>query len=201
MYLYGASGHCKVIIEAIQLSTSKIIKGVFDDNPLEKEILGFPVFPFNKMDIEKINELIISVGDNRIRKKIAEAISTKYATIIHPSASVSKHAIIEDGTVVMAKAIINVDVQIGKHCIVNSGAVIEHDCKIHKYVHISPNATLAGNVQVGEGTHIGLGASVIQGIKIGKWATIGAGTVVLKDVPDRAVVVGVPGKMIKDTKS
>jgi len=56
---------------------------------------------------------------------------------------------------------------------------------------------LAGNVEVGEGTHVGIGASVIQGVKIGKWATIGAGAVVIKDVPDFAVVVGSPARIIK----
>ena len=52
-------------------------------------------------------------------------------------------------------------------------------------------------MEVGEGTHVGIGACVIQGIKIGKWATIGAGAVIIKDVPDGAVVVGNPAKIIK----
>ena len=50
---------------------------------------------------------------------------------------------------------------------------------------------------VGEGAHVGIGACVIQDIKIGKWATIGAGAVIIDDVPDYAVVVGNPGKIIK----
>jgi acetyltransferase EpsM len=52
-------------------------------------------------------------------------------------------------------------------------------------------------VFVGEGTQVGIGACVIQGVKIGKWATIGAGAVIINDVPDYAVVVGNPGKVIK----
>lgn len=52
-------------------------------------------------------------------------------------------------------------------------------------------------MSIGEGTHVGIGAIIIQGLKIGKWATIGAGTVVLDDIPDYAVVVGNPGKVIK----
>ena len=50
---------------------------------------------------------------------------------------------------------------------------------------------------MGEGTHIGAGATIIPNLKIGKWATIGAGAVVIKDVPDYAVVVGNPGRIIK----
>ena len=97
----------------------------------------------------------------------------------------------------MVHAIINPSVSIGKHCIINSGTIIEHDCKIEDFVHICPGASLAGGVEVGEGSMVGIGSTVIQGIKIGKWATIGAGTVIVEDVPDFAVVVGVPGKIIK----
>lgn len=64
-------------------------------------------------------------------------------------------------------------------------------------MHICPGASLAGGVEVGEGSMVGIGSTVIQGVKIGKWATIGAGTVIVEDVPDFAVVVGVPGKIIK----
>ena len=48
---------------------------------------------------------------------------------------------------------------------------------------------------------IGIGAVIIQGIKIGKWAIIGAGAVIVNDIPDYAMVVGVPGKIIKYLKN
>ena len=44
---------------------------------------------------------------------------------------------------------------------------------------------------------MGIGAVIIQGVKIGNWVTIGAGTIILNDVPDYAVIVGNPGKIIK----
>jgi acetyltransferase EpsM len=53
---------------------------------------------------------------------------------------------------------------------------------------------------VGEGSNIGIGASVIQGVSIGKWVVVGAGTVIIDDIPDYAVVVGIPGKIIKFNK-
>ncbi len=97
----------------------------------------------------------------------------------------------------MPKACVNAEVKIGKHCIVNTASVIEHECVIEDFVHISPNATLAGNITVKEGAHIGIGANIIQGVNIGKYAVIGAGAVVISDVPDYAVVVGNPAKLIK----
>ena len=197
MYLYGASGHCKVVIDIVQSSTRKTIEGVFDDNPLIKSVLNIPVSKFEKEKFNKENELIIGIGNNKVRKELADNIKAKYQTIIHTSAVVSKYVEILEGTVVMPNAVINADAKIGKHCIVNSRAVIEHDCMLGNFVHISPNASLAGNVKIGEGSHIGIGAHVIQGINIGKWATVGAGAVVIQDIPDGVTVVGNPARVLR----
>ena len=198
MYLYGASGHCKVIIDIIQTSTNKIIEGVFDDNTEIKSILSIPVSKFNKQNFDKNKELIFGIGNNKIRKELSELIKAKYQTIIHTSAVVSKYTKILEGTVVMPNSVINANVKVGKHCIINSRAVVEHDCQISNFVHISPNASLAGNVTVGEGSHIGIGAQIIQGVTIGKWVTVGAGTVVLKNIPDGVTVVGNPSRVLKN---
>ena len=194
LYLYGASGHGKVIAEiAEELNLS--IGGFIDGNPEIKMILDYSVVQSIPDDI---NQLIISIGNNSIRKKIAEQYaSLDFIKLLHPKSIISKRATIGEGTVVMGGATINSEVKIANHCIINTNASIDHDCVIENYVHISPNVALAGNVEVGEGTHIGIGSCVIQGIKIGKWCTIGAGSVIIKDVPDYAVIVGNPGKIIK----
>ena len=197
MYLYGASGHCKVIIDTILSSTDKVVEGVFDDYFKDEMILNIPVIEFKSFDQHKIKELIVSVGNNSIRKKLAESIHVKFISVIHKNASVSKYSFIDVGTVVMACAIVNATAKVGKHCIINSRAVIEHDCELSDYVHISPNASLAGNVKVDEGSHIGIGACIIPGVTIGKWVTVGAGAVVIENIPDYAVVVGNPAKVIK----
>ena len=197
MYLYGASGHCKVIIDSIESSTSKKIEGIFDDNTTIKELLNIPVFDYETFDKKLIDELIVSVGVNSVRKFIVGRIQANYTTVIHSKAYVSNYASIDKGTVVMAHAVVNASAKIGKHCIVNTGAIVEHDCELEDFVHISPNASLAGNVKIGEGSHIGIGAQIIQGITIGKWVTIGAGTVVIRDVPDNGLFVGNPAREIK----
>lgn len=196
IYLYGASGHCKVIVDILQ-SNNQNIEAILDDNPRESAMFNIPIVHTADCKDFSDKSMIISIGDNLIRKKIAKKVNTHFLSAIHPSAIVSPYSQIGEGTVVMAGAIINAATIIGTHCIINSGAVIEHDCEIHDYVHISPNVAMAGDIIVEKGTHIGIGASVIQGIKIGKWAMIGAGAVVIEDVPDYAVVVGNPGKIIK----
>lgn len=192
MYLYGASGHGKVIKEIIE-SQNQTIEGFIDDNINIYELAGLPV----KHSTQDADEVIVSIGVNATRKKVVEKLHCSFSpAAIHRQAIVSKTAEVGTGTVVMAGAIVNADAKIGKHCIINTGASVDHECVLGDYVHIAPHATLCGQVEVGEGTLIGVGASVIPCVKIGKWCTIGAGAAIVKDVPDGATVVGVPGKII-----
>ncbi|WP_299702386.1 acetyltransferase [uncultured Pontibacter sp.] len=199
MHLYGASGHAKVIIDILQ-AAGVAVSGVFDDNPAIKEVSGIPAKgPFKG---QKLSEpLIISIGDNAIRRRITHQLQLTYGTGIHPSAIISPSASIAEGTVVMQGAIIQASANIGRHAIVNTGASIDHDCIVGDFAHISPGAVLSGNVQVGEGTHIGAGAVVIPNLKIGKWCKIGAGTVVIRDIPDGVTAVGNPARIIKDDQN
>ena len=195
MVLYGASGHAKVIIDILRKNSIEVSK-IIDDSPKYNEIFDISIEK-NDLPTNCNISAIISIGDNKTRKKISEIYPFDYIKAIHPNAVVSTFSTIGDGTVIMANAVINPAAEIGRHCIINTSAIVEHDCVISDFAHISPNSSLAGGVVVGEGTHVGIGASVIQGIKIGKWATIGAGAVIIRDVPDFATVVGNPGRIIK----
>ncbi|MBP5785462.1 MAG: acetyltransferase [Methanobrevibacter sp.] len=192
MYLYGASGHAKVICDIIEAMGEKV-HGFFDDNENIVEFKGKPV----EHTFSNQAPLIICIGNNFIRKKIAVAHSVEYATAVHPSSIISRFATIGKGTVVMQGCIIQTDTNIGRHCIINTGSSIDHECIIDDYVHISPHSTLCGNVHVGEGSWIGAGSTIIQGVNIGRWCVIGAGSVVTKNIPDGYMAVGNRCKLIK----
>lgn len=195
MYLYGASGHAKVIIDILQ-STGVKISGLFDDNPDLKSLSGMKVLgKYAGRELEA--PLIISIGNNEIRAQIAKKLKVNFGQAVHPGTLISPSARIGEGTVVMQGAIVQADAKIGEHVIINTRSSIDHDCFIGDFVHISPGATLSGNVQVGEGTHVGAGAVIIPGVKIGRWCRIGAGTVVIKDIPDGVTAVGNPARIIK----
>ncbi|MBA5247432.1 acetyltransferase [Marnyiella aurantia] len=196
MILIGASGHAKVILD-ILFKNEITVDRILDANPPVTELFGVPVNLDDGAQLSKETKAVIAVGNNLIRKKIAESRLLQYMPAVHPRSTVSPFAKIGTGTVVMANAVINPDALVGKHCIINTGAVIEHDCVLEDYVHISPNAALAGNVTVGECSQIGIGAVVLQGIKIGNNVTVGAGAVIIRDIPDRVTVVGNPGRIIK----
>ena len=196
MYLYGASGHAKVIIDILE-SSGIPIYGLFDDNPAIKELYGRKVlgkFAGQPLDAP----IIISIGDNAIRAKIAQSLQLDFGKAIHYKSIVSPSAGIAAGTVVMQGSIVQADAFIGRHVIVNTRVSIDHDCVVGDFVHISPGAVLCGGVSVGEGTHVGAGAVVIPGIKIGKWCKLGAGAVVIRDIPDHCTAVGNPARIIKN---
>ena len=194
--LFGASGHCKVIIDILENSKTDI-NNIIDDNENIKKILNRKVTVSNSYEFNNSDNLIIAIGNNRIRKKLALRFKTNFYIAIHPKSIISRFTNIAEGTVIMAGVVINPDVIIGKHCIINTGAVIEHDCIIDDFAHICPNVSLAGGVKIGEGSQIGIGAKIIQGVKIGKWVIVGAGSVILNDILDYQIVVGNPGKFIK----
>ena len=192
IYLYGASGHGKVIKDILE-AQGKNVDGFIDDNKKDPCFCERPVL--KKAD--GLSPMIISIGDNRQRKEKAESLHCLFVKAEHPSAIISPSATIGEGTVVMPGVIINADAVIGKHCIINTGASIDHECVIGDYCHIAPHASLCGLVHVGEGTLIGVGASVKPEVHIGEWCTVGAGAAVVKDVSDHETVVGVPAKAKK----
>ncbi|WP_205509173.1 acetyltransferase [Longitalea arenae] len=197
--LFGASGHGKVICEILE-AQGRIPYGLIDDNPLVTSLLEYPVYnTLQQAGVRAGDQFIISIGKNSIRKTVAatKLQAMSFASAIHPAAVISPRSSLGAGSVVMANVTVNSDSHIGKHVILNTNCSIDHDCIIEDLVHVSPNAALAGNVRVGEGTHIGIGAAVIPGVRIGRWVTIGAGAVIIRDIPDHAVVVGNPGRIIK----
>lgn len=193
VYLYGASGHAKVVKDIAQLSNVEL-PCLIDDNPAVNELEGLPVVH----SAEGLSPVIVTIGDCQIRRKIVEKLGDRtFLSVVHPKAVLAESVSIGVGTVVMAGAILNPNASIGNHCIVNTGASIDHDCKIHDFVHIAPHCTLCGVVEVGEGTWVGAGTTVIQGIHIGKDCYIGAGSVVVKDIPDGSLCYGNPARIVR----
>jgi len=194
VYLYGASGHGKVILEIFQAGNIEV-GGFIDDNPSAK-IRHFPTYSFPGPINLNEDEILISIGDNSIRRKIAQGFRGRFISAIHPKSIISSTVKIGQGTAIMGGAVINADSQIGRHVIINSQATVDHDCIIDDFVHIAPGVVLCGAVHIGEETLVGAGSVILPGIRVGKQVIIGAGTVVIKDVPDRVTLVGNPGKII-----
>jgi sugar O-acyltransferase (sialic acid O-acetyltransferase NeuD family) len=201
--LIGYSGHSFVVADIFEKSDFKLL-GYCDSiqkevNPFALEYLGSESSP-QAIAILKKNDFFISIGSNHIRSKVYS--NLKYENIepinaIHHSSVISSKVEIGKGVMIAANVIINALAEIKTGAICNTGCIIEHECRIGNFAHIAPGTVLAGNVTVGDRSFIGANSVVKQGITIGKDVTVGAGAVILKDIPNGAIVVGNPGKIIK----
>jgi len=204
--IIGAGGHARVIFEI--LSYDRNIEVVaFVDNVIhgsDEKIMGIPVLGDHsvlpKLFRGGVKGASVGVGDNNIRKTHFEKIEDmgiELVNAIHPTAHIARNARIGRGVVIVAGATISTGVEIGNNVIINTGAIIEHENIIEDHVHIAPGTVLAGRVVVKKGAFVGAGTVVKEYVTIGENATIGAGSVVLENIPDNAVAVGSPAKVIK----
>jgi sugar O-acyltransferase (sialic acid O-acetyltransferase NeuD family) len=208
LFVFGASAHGKVVAEAARQTNAFAVKGFLDDERAKWNTTFHGVPVMGGLDaVAKLPagaQVALGIGANRARSHVfgrLTGVGARIATIVHPSASVSRGAVVGDGTFVGPLAVVHVDARVGRGCIVNSGAVIEHDNVLGDWVHVSPNATLGGTVTVGTGSHVGLGACVLPNLTIGSWCVVGAGSVVRRPLADLSVAVGVPARVIRTYES
>lgn len=174
LILVGGGGHCKSVIDVAE-SAGYTILGVLDrPEEVGKKVLGYEVIGTDDDMAKYVDraEFIVTVGqikstDLRIKlHNMIEQAGGKLATIVAPTAHVSKYAQLGEGTVVMHQAVVNTDTKIGKGCIINTFANIEHDVVVGDYCHVSTGAMVNGGACVADGTFVG-GQSVInQYVKI-----------------------------------
>lgn len=193
--LQGGGEHARVVLDCLQ-SSGKHVVALFDPK-YSGTLMGVEQRGAYDPHFQPTAKAIVAIGNNAVRKKVAAVTTHLFTTTIHTSAIVSAHATIGQGSMVLHGVIVQAQTHIGEHVILNTRCQVDHDCVIGDFVHIAPGAVLCGTVQVGEGSLIGAGAVILPGKKVGRWTTVGAGSVVVEDVPDYAVVVGNPARIIK----
>lgn len=88
---------------------------------------------------------------------------------------------------------------------IGSGVQLAPNCALYSYDHgFAPGETIRaqplksrGGITIGDEAWLGVGVIVLSGVHIGKGAVVGAGSVVTQDIPDEAIAVGNPARVIK----
>lgn len=124
---------------------------------------------------------------------------------IEPGAIIREKVSIGKNAVIMMGAVINIGAVIGEETMIDMGAVLGGRATVGARCHIGAGAVLAGVIEpasatpviIEDGVLVGANAVVVEGVHVGKNAVVAAGAVVLEDVPENAVVAGMPARIIK----
>ena len=206
IFVFGASGHAKVVIDIIERQGLYRIACLVDDDPALKGniVFGYDVAG-GRNDLHElrtksgITRGIVAIGSNPARTAVAGWLTENdfaLVTAVHPTAQLSRGVKVCSGSAVMAGVAINAGAVVGDNVIVNTGATIDHDCIIGNGAHIAPGVTLCGTVQIGDGTFVCAGTTIIPNIVVGRNVIVGAGSTVVRNVPDGVQVLGTPAREV-----
>ena len=159
-----------------------------------------PVLTAHAADVEEL------VVENDCRNSAIPLLDKKNVNArIEPGAIIREQVEIGDNAVIMMGAVINIGAIIGEGTMIDMGAVLGGRAMVGRRCHIGAGAVLAGVVEPASATPVvieddvlvGANAVVIEGVRVGRGAVVAAGSVVVSDVPENAVVAGVPERVIK----
>jgi sugar O-acyltransferase (sialic acid O-acetyltransferase NeuD family) len=207
IYLLGAANPETVrMIRAVERSTPKVeFAGLLDNDPKKKgtDFYGYPVLGglelVESLKGDDVGFVNLITGNTRVRHDTTDqvlAAGGKLTNFIHPSIDLTMTRL-GVGLYLQEGVLLQAEVELGDNTSIHIGAVIGHETQIGQSVFIAHAVSVSGVCQIGDGTFIGTNATVLPRTTIGRWVTVGAGAVVIKDVPDYAVVVGNPAKIIK----
>jgi sugar O-acyltransferase (sialic acid O-acetyltransferase NeuD family) len=182
------------------------VLGLLDDDPAKHgtrvhgvEVIG-PSGAVHAHPDALATACVASPDDPPRRLNLVERIALpleRYATLVHPCASVPESATLAPGCVLHAMTALTADVALGPHVAVMPAVVLTHDDVVEEGVTFGAGARVAGSVTIERGAYVGSGALVREGLRIGTAAVLGMGAIVTRDVPAGEVWAGVPARRLR----
>ena len=177
MAIVGAGGYGRLALDVLIASGfGAWILGFYDDAhaALPDKVRGFPVLGDigvlkSMLSVEAVH-VVVAITHNRARLRIANsirALGAQFFTAVHPAAYVSEEAVVGDGSVVAAGAVVHPDAAVGSHCYLGPRAVVDRDAVVGAGAWVSAGAV------VGTGARVGVRAVLGQNSSVGRKAVVG----------------------------
>lgn len=185
------------------------VLGFLNDSADKAQVEGFPwLGPIESASVHRLRSckdvyFLWTLFSTQLRQDMAVRLlglgieREKWATLVHPTAVVSRFAEIRRGVIVHPLSCVGPGVVIGDHVQLFGQSFVGHDTRVRNYAYLANGARISSFVTLDEGAYIGMGASVREFVQVGKWAIVGMGAVVLENVEPHTTVVGVPAREIR----
>lgn len=206
--IIGAGTYGEVYLAYLQEAGVDVVGFLDDDSKYDgTEVRGCPVIGHVSdlpvlRDIHGVEAVYCPLGNNVLRVNFLEKareLGYKTPNYIHPSVLIAPQVeIAEEGVYILQATQIMPFVKIEKDVMISTGANIIHHSHLKQGTFVSNGVCFGANVTSEKYAYVGMGSTVMTGVKIlGTDCLIGAGAVVIRDVPDGAVMAGVPAKVLK----
>jgi sugar O-acyltransferase (sialic acid O-acetyltransferase NeuD family) len=207
--IVGAGGHGRGILEILRAQArargvDPAVGGFLDDDEAlwGRTCGGVPIRGGLETAARLASEghlFLVGVGEPAPRREVAERLSAegaRFATAVHPDATLYGDVEVGPGTVVAAGVVVAASTRLVAHNLLNLSATLGHDCVLEEFATVAPGANLGGGVRMGKASFVGLNGTVIPGLSLGEGARLGAGSVLLEDLPAGRVAFGVPARVV-----
>lgn len=205
--IIGAGTYGEVYLAYLQEAGINII-GFIDDNKdligttiKDVPVLGGTNLLYTLKDTHNVTNIYCPIGNNKIRVRflsLANELGYDTPSYIHPSVIISPNVIIGNGVYILLGSNIMPYTSINDYTMISMNVNIAHHSTIERGVFLSTGCNFGASITAKQYAYCGISSTIMTGISsIGEDCLIGAGAVVIRDVPDRAIVAGVPAKIIK----
>ena len=205
--IIGAGTYGEVYLAYLQEAGVNVI-GFLDDDPkyADQNVRGIPVLgPISKLDTlmktDSIEAVYCPLGNNKLRVQFltkARNLGYKTPNYIHPSVIISPNVIIGEGVYILLGTTIMPHTIIKDFVMISMGVHLAHHCLLEEGVFLSTGCNFGASIHAHKYAYCGISSTIMTGIhELGEDCLIGAGAVVIRNVHDRAVMAGVPAKVLK----
>jgi carbonic anhydrase/acetyltransferase-like protein (isoleucine patch superfamily) len=157
------------------------------------------LFPEDELIVQPDEVFVVANGDPVVKGLLVNKIEQaggQLLSVIHPTCYVAKSATIGAGAILCPFVFVGPHAVIAPHVTMNVHAGCGHNAKIGSFTVLSPYASVAGAAEIGEGVFFGSYAFVAPEKRVGNHAKLSAGAFALADVPDKALALGNPARVI-----